>query len=55
VQAQCNGDPLHVSPVPVHCVPGVQVPPQPSLGALPHARVEGGVHVGVQQPVPVQR
>jgi hypothetical protein len=32
----------------VHIVPGVHVPPQPSLGALPHARVEGAVHVGVQ-------
>jgi hypothetical protein len=44
-----------VSPVPVHIVPGVQLPPQPSLGASPHARVDGGVHVGAQQVVPRQR
>lgn len=34
--------------MPVHIVPGVQVPPQPSLGASPHARVEGGVQLGAQ-------
>ena len=55
MHAQWSGEPLQLSPVPVHIVPGVQVPPQPSLGVLPHARVEGGVHVGVQQVVPVQR
>jgi hypothetical protein len=32
-------------------VPGEQVPPQPSLGASPHARVEGAEHVGAQQPL----
>lgn len=47
--------PTHESPGRVHIVPGVQVPPQPSGGASPHRRDEGGVHVGAQQPVPVQR
>lgn len=55
VQPQCRGEPPHVSPDTVHIVPGVQVPPQPSAGASPQARVEGGVHVGAQQVVPVQR
>jgi hypothetical protein len=55
VHAQWSGEPLQVSPVPVHAVPGVHVPPHPSLGALPHGRVDGGVQVGAQQPVPVQR
>jgi len=29
-------------------VPGEQVPPQPSLGRSPQARVEGALHVGAQ-------
>lgn len=43
-----SGEPVQVWPVPVHIVPGVQVPPQPSLGASPHARVDGGVQLGAQ-------
>jgi len=55
VHAQCRGEPLHVSPVPVHSVPGVHVLPQPSLGASPHARIDAGVQVGAQQPLAPQR
>lgn len=36
-------------------VPAAQVPPQPSLGRSPQARVEGGLQVGAQQLPPVQR
>ncbi len=50
-----SGEPEHVCPVPVHIVPGVQVPPHPSLGASPHGRVEGGVQLGAQHAVPRQR
>jgi hypothetical protein len=39
----------------VHIVPGLHVPPQPSLGVLPQARVEGGSHVGAQHEPPRQR
>jgi hypothetical protein len=52
VHAQCSGDPLHVSPSVLHAVPGVHAPPHPSLGASPHGRVDGGVHVGEQHVVP---
>lgn len=55
VHAQCSGEPLQVWPVPVHIVPGVHVPPHPSLGASPHGRVDGSVHVGAQHVVPRQR
>lgn len=41
--------------MPVHAVPGVHVPPHPSLGVEPHGRVEGGVHEGAQQAPPRQR
>lgn len=44
-----SGEPPQVSPGSEHAVPGVQVPPQPSLGASPHGRVEGGEQVGAQQ------
>jgi hypothetical protein len=50
-----HAPPTHDSAARAHIVPGVQVPPHPSLGASPQGREEGGVHVGAQQPVPVQR
>lgn len=46
-----SGEPRHVSPTPAHIVPGVQVPPQPSLGASPQARSDAGEHVVAQQPL----
>lgn len=46
---------MHVWPEVVHCVPAVHVPPHPSRGASPQARVEGGAHAGAQQAGPVQR
>ncbi len=55
VHAQWGGEPPHVSPMAAHCVPTLHVPPQPSLGALPQGRVDGGVQVGAQHVVPVQR
>jgi hypothetical protein len=55
VQSQRSGVPRHVSPIPVHRVPGEQKPPQPSLGVSPHARVDAGVHVGAQHAPDAQR
>jgi hypothetical protein len=55
VHVQRSGSPVHVSPTPVQSVPGLHVPPQPSLGVLPHARVDGAVHVGAQHEPSRQR
>jgi hypothetical protein len=55
VHAQRSGLPPQLSPSPVQSVPGVQVPPHPSLGASPQARVEGGVQLGAQHAPPRQR
>ncbi len=55
VHEHSRGEPRHVSPIPAHIEPGVQVPPQPSLGASPHARIDAGEHVVAQQPLAPQR
>lgn len=52
---QLGGLPVQVSSGSAQRVPAVQVPPQPSDGVLPQARVAGAVQVGAQQPAPVQR
>ncbi len=55
VHVQLGGEPPQVSAGEAHAVPGAHVPPHPSLGRSPHGRVEGGAHVGAQQPAAPQR
>lgn len=45
---------MHTAAGSAHCVPGSHVPPQPSLGALPHGRDDAGVQLGVQHVPPLQ-
>jgi hypothetical protein len=49
VQRPRSGVPEQVSPGLEQAVPGLQVPPHPSLGVLPQGRVGGAVQVGAQR------
>lgn len=55
MQTQVRGSPVHTSPARAHRVPGTHVPPQPSLGTSPQARVDAAVQLGRQQLPATQR